>query len=135
MLSLVVQPCLTLCHPMDYSPSGSSVHGDPPSKNIGVVAMPSSKSTMLQLNKKKAETSLVVQRLRLCASNANRIDLISGQETKNPHAMQCNQKIKKKKNSLCTREEDYKCITNFFLWEYKYALIIYLLLCFIYVYT
>ena len=23
----VAQPCLTLCNPMDYSPSGSSVHG------------------------------------------------------------------------------------------------------------
>ena len=33
---LVDQSCLTLCDPMDYSPSGSSVHGDSPSKNAGV---------------------------------------------------------------------------------------------------
>ena len=24
---LVIQPCLTLCNPMDWHPSGSSVHG------------------------------------------------------------------------------------------------------------
>ena len=30
------QSCLTLCDPMDCSPSGSSVHGDSPGKNIGV---------------------------------------------------------------------------------------------------
>ena len=28
--------CLTLCNPMDYSPPGSSVHGDSPGKNTGV---------------------------------------------------------------------------------------------------
>ena len=28
MLYLVSQSCLTLCDPMDYSPSGSSYHGD-----------------------------------------------------------------------------------------------------------
>ena len=28
MLYLVAQSCLTLCDPMDYSPSGSSYHGD-----------------------------------------------------------------------------------------------------------
>ena len=28
--------CLTLCNPMDYSPRGSSVHGDSPGKNTGV---------------------------------------------------------------------------------------------------
>ena len=33
---LVAQTCLTLCNPMDCSPPGSSVHGDSPSKNIGV---------------------------------------------------------------------------------------------------
>ena len=27
MLSLFPQSCLTLCNPMDYSPSGSSIHG------------------------------------------------------------------------------------------------------------
>ena len=31
-----VQLCPTLCNPMDYSPPGSSVHGDSPGKNIGV---------------------------------------------------------------------------------------------------
>ena len=33
---LVTQSCPTLCGPMDYSPPGSSVHGDSPGKNIGV---------------------------------------------------------------------------------------------------
>ena len=33
---LVAQLCLTLCDPMDCSPSGSSVHGDCPGKNTGV---------------------------------------------------------------------------------------------------
>ena len=33
---LVVQSCPTLCDPVDYSPLGSSVHGDSPGKNIGV---------------------------------------------------------------------------------------------------
>ena len=27
---------LSLCNAMDYNPSGSSVHGDSPGKNIGV---------------------------------------------------------------------------------------------------
>ena len=31
-----LQACLTLCDPMDCSPSGSSVHGDSPGKNTGV---------------------------------------------------------------------------------------------------
>ena len=31
-----LQLCLILCDPMDYSPPGSSVHGDSPGKNIGV---------------------------------------------------------------------------------------------------
>ena len=31
----VTQPCRTLCDPMDCSPAGSSVHGDPPGKNTG----------------------------------------------------------------------------------------------------
>ena len=31
-----LQLCLTLCHPMDCSPPGSSVHGDSPGKNTGV---------------------------------------------------------------------------------------------------
>ena len=32
----LLQFCLTLCDPMDYSPPGSSVHRDSPGKNIGV---------------------------------------------------------------------------------------------------
>ena len=36
VLCLVAQLCLTLCDPLDYSPSGSSVHGDSPGKNTGV---------------------------------------------------------------------------------------------------
>ena len=32
----VAQSCLTLCDPMECSPSGSSVHGDSPGKNNGV---------------------------------------------------------------------------------------------------
>ena len=35
VLCLVAQMCPTLCDPMDYSPSGSSVHGDSLSKNTG----------------------------------------------------------------------------------------------------
>ena len=33
---LVTQSQLTLCDPMDYSPTGSSVYEDPLDKNIGV---------------------------------------------------------------------------------------------------
>ena len=39
---LVTQLRLTLCDPMDCSPPGSSVRGDSPGKNTGVVTMPSS---------------------------------------------------------------------------------------------
>ena len=35
MLCLVPQSYLTLCDPMDYSPPGSSVHGDSLGKNTG----------------------------------------------------------------------------------------------------
>ena len=35
-LCLVVQSCLTLCDPVDYSPLGLSVHGDSPGKNTRV---------------------------------------------------------------------------------------------------
>ena len=31
---------VSLCDPMDYSPSGSSVHGDSPGKNTGVGCLP-----------------------------------------------------------------------------------------------
>ena len=34
--SEVTQSCLTLCDPMDYSLTGSSVHGNSPGKNTGV---------------------------------------------------------------------------------------------------
>ena len=33
---LVVQSCPTLCNPMDWSPPGSTVHGDSQGKNTGV---------------------------------------------------------------------------------------------------
>ena len=36
VLCLVAQLSLTLCNPMDCSPSGSSVHKDSPGKNTGV---------------------------------------------------------------------------------------------------
>ena len=36
MCAKSLQSCLTLCDPMDCSPSGSSVHGDSPGKNTGV---------------------------------------------------------------------------------------------------
>ena len=32
----LLQSCPTLCDPMDYTPPGSSVHGDSPGKNTGV---------------------------------------------------------------------------------------------------
>ena len=43
----LLQACLTLCDPVDCSPSGSSVHGDSPGKNTGKgwVAMPSSRGS------------------------------------------------------------------------------------------
>ena len=36
LLCLVAQLCLTLCDPFDYSPPGSSLHGDSPGKNTGM---------------------------------------------------------------------------------------------------
>ena len=41
MLSCFSQLCPTFCDPMDCSPPGSSVHGDSPGNNTGMVAMPS----------------------------------------------------------------------------------------------
>ena len=38
---LIAQSCLTLCDPVDYSPPGSSVHGDSPGKNPGIKKAPS----------------------------------------------------------------------------------------------
>ena len=43
VLNLVAQSCLNLRDPMDYSLTGSSVHGDSPGKNTGV-----SRRTLLQ---------------------------------------------------------------------------------------
>ena len=40
MLYLVTQSCLTLSNPMDCSPTGSSVHGNSPDKNTGVLPCP-----------------------------------------------------------------------------------------------
>ena len=45
MLCLVTQWCLTLCNPVDCSQPGSSIHGDSPGKNTGVVSMPSSRGS------------------------------------------------------------------------------------------
>ena len=36
MQAKLLQSCLTLCDPMDYSPPSSFVHGDSPGKNTGV---------------------------------------------------------------------------------------------------
>ena len=36
VLCLVTQSCPTLCNPMDWSPPGSSVHGDSPGENTGM---------------------------------------------------------------------------------------------------
>ena len=43
MNAKLLQLCLTLWDPMDFSPPGSSVYGDSPVKNIGVVGMTSSR--------------------------------------------------------------------------------------------
>ena len=40
VLCLIALLCLTLCDPMDCSLPGSSVHGDSPGKNIGVLPCP-----------------------------------------------------------------------------------------------
>ena len=40
MLCLVTQSCLTLCNPMDWSPTGSSVHGNSPDRNTGMLPCP-----------------------------------------------------------------------------------------------
>ena len=36
MKVLVAQSYPTLCNPMDYSPPGSSIHGDSPDKHTGL---------------------------------------------------------------------------------------------------
>ena len=42
----VAQLCLPLCDPMDYSPAGTSVHGDSLGKNTGVGCRALLQSTM-----------------------------------------------------------------------------------------
>ena len=42
---LVAQSSWTVCDPMDYNPKGSSVHGNSPGKNTGVIAIPVSRGT------------------------------------------------------------------------------------------
>ena len=44
-MSLVVQSCLTLCDPMDYSLSGSSVHGILQARILEWVAMLSTRGS------------------------------------------------------------------------------------------
>ena len=44
-MSLITQPCLTLCDPMDCSPPGSSVHGILQERILEWVAMPSSRGS------------------------------------------------------------------------------------------
>ena len=48
-------------------------------------------SANLYINNRALGTSLVVQWLRCCASNAGGMGLIPGQETKIPYAMLCSQ--------------------------------------------
>ena len=45
VMCLVTQSCLTLCDPMDYSPPGSSVHGDSLGKNTVMGSVPSSRGS------------------------------------------------------------------------------------------
>ena len=45
MLCLVAHSCLILCDPIDSSQPGSSVPGDSPGKNTGMIAMPSSRAS------------------------------------------------------------------------------------------
>ena len=45
VLRLVAQLCLTLCHPIDYSPPASSVHGGFQARILEWVALPSSRGS------------------------------------------------------------------------------------------
>ena len=47
MQAKLLQSCLTLCDPMDYSPPGSSVHGILQARVLEWVAMPSSRESSL----------------------------------------------------------------------------------------
>ena len=103
VLCLVIQSCPTLCNPMDYSPSSSSVHGDSPGKNTGVGPPPwhfpnpdiESRSPALQVDSLPAEppgkpskknratkiglgTSPLIQWLRLQALSAGGLGSIPG---------------------------------------------------------
>ena len=42
---LVTQPCPTLCHPMNYSPPGSSVHGILQARILAWIAIPFSRES------------------------------------------------------------------------------------------
>ena len=57
----LLQACLTLCDPVDRSPSGSSVHGDSPGKNTGKgwVSMPSSRGSSPVRNRIHASLCLL----------------------------------------------------------------------------
>ena len=52
------------------------------------------------MKKRKSETSLVVQGLRLCPFNTGSVGSIPGWGTKIPHAMQCGQEINNKQVNL-----------------------------------
>ena len=55
----------------------------------------------MAVSKKRSNgTSLALQMLRLCASNAGDAGLIPGQGTKTPHAGQPKEKKKKERNVL-----------------------------------
>ena len=45
MHAKLLQSCLTLCNPMNYSPTGSSVHGILQARILEWVAMPSSRGS------------------------------------------------------------------------------------------
>ena len=56
------------------------------------------------MKKRKSETSLVVQGLRLCPFNTGSVGSIPGWGTKIPHAMLCDQKKKKEKKKQGRQE-------------------------------
>ena len=52
-----LQSCPTVCNLMDWSPPGSSVHGDSPGKNTEWVAMPSSRGSSQSRDQTKVSYS------------------------------------------------------------------------------
>ena len=58
--SEVAQSCLTLCHPMDCGLPTSSVHGDFPGKNTGVVANVNEYRLVLPILKVLGDLNFVV---------------------------------------------------------------------------